>query len=63
MATASEIKRLILKKTNCHFFREGTNHEIWINPNTGKKFQIPRHPSKEVKTKTANNIYKAAGLI
>ncbi len=45
-----------------HKVAEGSNHEIWINPVTGCKFTIPRHPSQEVKTGTANSIYKAAGL-
>ena len=62
MATASEIKRKIVKYTNCYKVAEGSNHEIWLNPSTGCKFTIPRHPSHEVKTGTANNIYKAAGL-
>ena len=63
MATVSEIKRRIRKETNCYFLREGANHEIWYNPNTGEKFQIPRHPKQEVKTGTAQNIYKKAGIL
>lgn len=59
--TASEIKRK-LSKTKCYKIREGKNHEIWINPDTGKEFQIPRHSSKEVATGTANAILKDAGL-
>lgn len=63
MATASEIKRRIRRETNCYFLREGSNHEIWVNPDTGEKFQIPRHPGQEVKTGTARRIYKKAGII
>ena len=63
MATAAEIKKKIRKYTSCYFLREGGNHEIWVNPVTGVKFQIPRHPSQEVKTGTAISIYKAAGLM
>lgn len=63
MATVSEIKRRIRKETNCNFLREGANHEIWYNPDTGEKFQIPRHPGQEVKTGTALNIYRKAGIL
>ena len=31
-------------------------------PIQGEEFQIPRYPAKEVKTGTANNILKSAGL-
>ena len=48
---------------NCYLFREGRNHEIWLNPDTGKEFQIPRHYSKELPIGTANNILKAVGLL
>ena len=62
MATVSEIIKQIRKKTNCYIVREGSNHEIWINPDTGEMFQNPRHPSQEVPTGTAKSIYKKAGL-
>lgn len=58
---ASEIKRKV-SKTKCYKVREGTRHEIWLNPETGKEFQIPRHPSKEVAKGTAEAILKDAGL-
>ena len=62
MATASEIVEKIKRFTNCYKIAEGSNHEIWLNPDTGQKFTIPRHPSHEIPTGTANSIYKAAGL-
>ena len=62
MSTASEIKRKIRRRTNCYFVREGANHEVWMNPDTGKIFTIPRHPSQEVNYKTEQSIYKQAGL-
>ena len=62
MSTASEIKRKIKKYTNCYLVREGANHEVWMNPDTGKEFTIPRHPSKEVPYGTEQSIYKQAGL-
>lgn len=63
MARVSEIVKKIKKQTDCHLLREGGNHEIWINPATGKEFQIPRHYNKELPIGTANNILKAAGLL
>lgn len=62
MSKVSEIVRKIRKQTNCSKIREGRNHEIWLNPDTGKEFQVPRHYSKELPTGTANKILKDAGL-
>ncbi len=62
MATVSEIVRKIRSNTNCYLLRQGSNHEIWKNPDTGVVFQIPRHYSQEVPTGTANSIYRCAGL-
>ena len=56
MATVSEIKRQIKKRTKCYVLREGSNHEIWLNPDTGEMFQIPRHSSQELPIGTANSI-------
>ena len=61
MPTVSEVKRM-LKKANCKFLKEGTNHEWWINLKTGEKFQIPRHKTKEMADKTLESIKKSAGL-
>lgn len=63
MAKVSEVIRKIRKHTNCYIVRHGAEHDIWLNPDTGVQFTIPRHPSKEIKTGTVKNIYKAAGLI
>ena len=38
MAKLSEIVRKIKKQTNCYLIQEGGNHEIWLNPDTGKEF-------------------------
>lgn len=62
MSKVSEVVRRIKKETNCYKMRDGANHEIWINPETGKKFTIPRHYGKELPTKTAKSILKDAGL-
>jgi len=56
-----ELKR-ILRKNGCYKVREGTNHEIWCSPITGKQFTVPRHDGKEIATGTANGILNDAGL-
>jgi len=58
---ASEIARLA-KKNGCRIKRHGSEHDIWINPQTGGVAPIPRYPSKEVATGTANRIKKDLGL-
>ena len=62
MPTVSDIVRKIKKETNCYLLREGGNHEIWMNPDTGKAFSIPRHSSQELKKKTEISILRDAGL-
>ena len=57
----SEIVKLI-KKIGCYKVKEGTNHERWYSPVTGKEFSVPRHYSKELKTTTEHSIRKDAGL-
>ena len=58
---ASELIRLA-KKHECRIERHGSEHDIWINPKTGKTASIPRHHSKEVATGTAHNIIKDLSL-
>lgn len=57
----SEMKRL-LRKAGCWKKREGTDHERWYSPITGKQFSVPRHDGQELKTKTEMSIRKDAGL-
>lgn len=57
----SEMKKL-LRKAGCTKEWEGTNHEMWYSPITGKRFTVPRHNSQELKTGTAESIKKVAGL-
>lgn len=57
----SELVKL-LKANGCHKERDGGNHEIWYSPVSKKRFQVPRHGSKEVKTGLLNGILKQAGL-
>lgn len=58
---ASELAR-IAKKKGCYIKRHGSEHDIWINPKTGKTAGIPRHQSKEVPKGTAEQIQKDLGL-
>ena len=62
MPKVSEVVRKIKKQTNCYLLREGANHEIWFNPDTGKEFSIPRHYSRELKPRTESSILRDAGL-
>ena len=61
MPKGSEVVRM-LKKAGCKLESQGTNHEWWINPKTGARFQVPRHKSQEVKKETLISIMKSAGI-
>nr|MBO6295771.1 type II toxin-antitoxin system HicA family toxin [Schwartzia sp. (in: firmicutes)] len=50
------------KEAGCKFESQGTNHEWWVNPNTGERFQVPKHKTQEVKARTLHSILKAAGI-
>lgn len=56
----SELKRELVK-LGCKLIREGTNHEMWYSPITGRKFTVPRHNQQEVPTGTLKSIRKDAG--
>jgi predicted RNA binding protein YcfA (HicA-like mRNA interferase family) len=58
---AGELVRII-KKRGCRLKRNGSEHEIWINPDTGGEAQVPRHYAKELKTGTVERILKDLGL-
>lgn len=57
----SELLKL-LKEAGCHKLRSGGNHDLWFSPTTNKTFVVPRHEAKEIKTGTAHNILKDAGI-
>ena len=57
----SELKKL-LKKGGCYKESEGTRHENWYSPTTGKTFQVGRHDAQDVKSGTLSKILKDAGL-
>ena len=58
----SELERIIKQTTHCKFFRNGRNHPLWINPDTGEIFAMSHHGSQEVKPGTLNNIIKKSGV-
>ncbi|MCL2018293.1 MAG: type II toxin-antitoxin system HicA family toxin [Oscillospiraceae bacterium] len=57
----SELKKL-LKKNGCYKISEGSRHENWIEPNSGRTFQVGRHDTEDVKKGTLNRILKDAGI-
>ena len=57
----SELIKL-LKANGCYLVAHGKEHDKWHSDITGKNFMIPRHPSKELPSGTANKIKKDAGL-
>jgi predicted RNA binding protein YcfA (HicA-like mRNA interferase family) len=59
--TYGELKRL-LKKNGCYFHHQGSRHEMWENPKTGKQFPVGRHDVQEVRDGTLKAIKKDAGL-
>lgn len=57
----SELAKL-LSKNGCKCIEHGKEHDKWFSPLSQKYFMLPRHPSKEIPTGTANRILKDAGL-
>jgi predicted RNA binding protein YcfA (HicA-like mRNA interferase family) len=57
----SELAKL-LKKAGCYFVEHRGEHDYWYCPATEREIMLPRHPSKEIPTGTANRIMKDAGL-
>lgn len=51
----------ILKKHGCRFYKEGSNHERWLNP-SGKQFTVPRHSGQDIPKGLAEGILKQAGI-
>jgi len=58
----SELEKLIKQTTNCRFFRNGSKHPIWKNPETGDFFYMSHHKSEEVKPGTLKNIIKKSSV-
>ena len=57
----SEIKRLVIKH-GFVFYKELKGHDIYINPNTGKKIMLERHQSQEVRTGLMHKLKKEIGF-
>jgi hypothetical protein len=49
-----------LVKAGCHLKRHGANHDLYINPKSGKKAPIPRH--SEIKDSLCKLIRKQLGV-
>lgn len=49
-----------LVKAGCYIKRHGDNHDIYMNPRTGRKAPIPRHV--EIKESFCELIRKQLGL-
>ena len=49
-----------LEKDGCVFLRPGANHDLYMNPATGKKQPVPRHT--EIDNDLAKHIRKYLGL-
>ena len=45
-----------IEKNGCVFVMSGANHDIYLNPRTGKKQPIPRH--REIDESLARHIKK-----
>lgn len=45
-----------IERNGCVFVRSGANHDIYVNPRTGKKQPIPRH--REIDDYLAKHIKK-----
>ncbi len=59
--TYGELKRL-LNKAGCFLHHQGSRHEIWKNPKTGKLFPVGRHDTMEVRDGTLKAIKRDAGI-
>ena len=62
MPRQGELKREF-RKAGCFKVSEGTNHEWWFSPLTGRRFQMGRHDNEEIKIKTETSMRKAAGVL
>jgi len=51
----ADLIRLLVKQ-QCHLYRHGANHDIYLNPRNGRKSPVPRH--SEIKDSLAKLIFK-----
>ena len=57
----SELEKRIKETTNCSFFRNGSEHPLWIK-DTGEIFAMSHHRSEEVRQGTLKSIVKKSGV-
>ncbi|MBN1900157.1 type II toxin-antitoxin system HicA family toxin [Candidatus Sumerlaeota bacterium] len=50
----------ILVKRDCYLYRHGKSHDIYANPETGRKAPVPRH--SEIKESLVRLIERQLGL-
>ena len=58
----SELEKRIKETTNCGFFRNGSDHPLWINKDTGEIFAMSHHKNEEVRPGTLKSIVKKSGV-
>ena len=58
--TTSELERK-LKNAGCKLVEQNKKHSVWYSDKTKNYVRLPRHPSKEVATGTAETILKDMG--
>ena len=51
-----------LKEAGCYIARNGSRHDMWYSPITGKTFPVGRHKTQEVAPGTLKNILRDSGL-
>jgi predicted RNA binding protein YcfA (HicA-like mRNA interferase family) len=49
-----------LRKNGCYLKREGSNHSLWSNPNTGEVEAVPRH--SEIPNKLVRKICRGLSV-
>ncbi len=52
----------IFKNQGIKLVEHGKRHDVYQNPTTGERAQIPRHQSQELAAGTLNDILKRLGL-
>ena len=58
----NELEKLV-RKAGCYpTGEEQAGHPLWINPNTGERFAMSHHHSREVAAGTLKSIKRAAGI-
>ena len=52
-----------IRKAGFEFDRQAKgSHEIWYNPNTGRRTTVPNHPGVDIPKGTLRAIIREAGL-